>query len=325
MVAIRLGVMTVLSIAIAAAGIGRLCAQDYPSKTMRMVVPFAPGGTTDIVARLLSQKMSEPLGQLVLVENKAGASSIIGTDAVAKAAPDGYTMLMATNSGISSNPLLFKNLPYKASDFLPVALAGFAPFVLVAPPSLPANSLKDLVGLSKSRPASLSFGNLGSGSSVHLLSEGLKSYTGMNLVGIPYKGSAPALTDLLGGQIDVYFDSIPTSLGHLQSGKLKAIALTSGSRSHLIPSVPTFKELGVPEMEIYSWFGILVPARTPRPIIDKLNRAANAALNLPEVANRLKADGALVSSQSPDQFGEFVNAQSELWGRIIKPLNIQLD
>ena len=314
-----------------AAGLIGLCcaaaavAQTFPAKPIRVVVPYAPGGFTDIVARLVGQKMTERLGQTVMVDNRPGGSTIIGAEMVAKAAPDGYTLLMGVTTTLSTNPFMFKKLPYKASDFAPVALTGLTPFVMVANPALPANNVRELVAMAKAKPGSVSSATLGVGSSVHLVVAMLRAAAGIDIIDVPYKGAGPALTDLLSGQVNVYFDAVPTSMPHIRSGKLKAIAVTSDARLPVAPEIPTFKESGLPSMVAYSWYGLLAPAGTPHAVIDRLNAAANDGLRSPDVRERLVADSGVAPIMSPEQFGELIRAHTEVWSKIILPLKIELD
>ncbi len=300
-------------------------ANTYPSKPIRIIVPYAAGGFTDIVSRLVAQKMSIKLGQPVVVENKAGGSTIIGAETVAKSAPDGYTLLMAVTTTISTNPFLFKKLPYKPSDFVPVALTGLTPFVLSAHPSVPANTLAELLALEKANPGTLNLATLGTGSSTHLVGEMFNSLAGVKLNMIPYKGAGPALNDLMAGHVQLFFDGIATSAPMFRAGKLKGIAITGDSRSQAAPQVPTFAESGLPEMQAASWYGLLAPARTPQAIIDLLNQATNEALQSPDVRARVAQDGASAPILSPQQFGDLIDKHTRTWERIIKPLNISLD
>jgi tripartite-type tricarboxylate transporter receptor subunit TctC len=297
----------------------------YPSKPIRIIVPYAPGGFTDIVARLVGQSMSERLGQAVVVENKPGASTILGAEAVARSAPDGYTLLMGVTTTLSTNPYLFRKLPYKPADFKPVALTGMTPFVLVAHPSVEASNARELVELAKAKPGSLSAATLGPGSSTHLVLAMLQASTGAKFADVPYKGSAPAVTDLLAGHVGVYFDAVPTSLPHIRAGKLKAIAVTSEARSPAAPSIPTFRESGVPDVVAYSWYGLLAPAGTPDTIIEKLNATANEALRSPAIQEKLAAEGAVAPVLGAREFGDLIDKHSQTWARIIAPLNLQLD
>lgn len=300
-------------------------ASDFPSKPIRIVVPYAPGGFTDIVARLVAQKMSARLGQPVIVENKAGGSTMIGAQFVTKAAPDGYTLLMAVTTTISTNPFLFRRLGYQPSDFLPVALTGLTPFVLSAHPSVPANSLKELIELEKAKPGTLNLATLGPGSSTHLVGEMFNGLAGVKLNFVPYRGAGPALSDLMAGHVQLYFDGIATSAPLYRSGKLKGIAITGEARSAAAPNVPTFTEAGLPDMRAASWYGLLAPAGTPQSVIKLLNQACNEALQAPDVRERIAQDGASAPTQTPEQFGQLIEQHTRHWERIIKPLNIQLD
>jgi tripartite-type tricarboxylate transporter receptor subunit TctC len=294
-------------------------------KTIRIVVPYAPGGFTDIVARLVATKVTERLGQQVIVENKPGASTILGAQEVQRAAPDGNTLLMAVTTTISTNPFLFKKLPYKASDFEPVALTGITPFVLVAHPSVAASDVKSLVALAKAKPGSLNVATLGIGSSTHLVAEMFRSAAGVDIKDIPYKGSGPASSDLLAGHVQLYFDAIPTAMPRIRAGQLKGIAVTAEERSPAAPSLPTFVESGLPNMVAVSWYGLLAPAGTPKATVDRLNKAVNEALQMPDVKSQIEANGATAPAMSPAEFGALIERQTRQWEKVIRPLNIQLD
>lgn len=314
-----------LAFAAAATGAAAQDAPRYPARPIRIVVPYAAGGFTDIVSRLVAQKIGTSLGQPVVVENKAGASTILGAETVARAPADGYTLLMAVTTTLSTNPLLFKKLSYKPGDFTPVALTGLTPFVLMAHPSVPANTVKELVALEKAKPGSLNVATLGNGSSTHLVAAMFGGVTGAKLQDVPYKGAGPALNDLLAGHVHLYFDAISTSLPHIKSGQLKPIALTAEQRSPMAPQVPTFAELGYPEMVAYSWYGLLAPTGTPPAIVATLNKAVNDALQSPDVKSRLAAEGATAPILSPSQFGQLIEAHTKTWAKVVAPLNIQLD
>jgi tripartite-type tricarboxylate transporter receptor subunit TctC len=294
-------------------------------KLIRIVVPYAPGGYTDIIARLISQKMSERLGQTVIVENKPGASTILGAEFVAKAPADGNTLLMGVTTTLSSNQFMFRKLPYKTSDFIPVALTGLTPFVLVAHPSVPANNVGELVALAKAKPGTLNVATLGVGASTQLVAEMFKSAARVDIKDVPYKGSAPASTDLLAGHVQLYFDAVPTAMPRVRAGQLKAIGITSEARSPAAPMLATFVESGLPEMVAYSWYGLLAPAGTPQEVVDTLNKAANEALQLPDVRAQVEANGATAPIMSPPEFGALIEKHTKVWEKIIKPLNIQLD
>lgn len=300
-------------------------ARNFPNKPINIVVPYAPGGFTDILSRLVATKMSEELGQQVLVENKAGASTIIGAEMVAKAPADGYTLLMAVTTTLSSNPFLFKKLPYKPSDFTPVALTGLTPFILVAHPSVPANNVKEVIDLAKAKPGSLNAATLGVGATTHLVLAMFRAAAGVNIADIPYKGSGPASTDLLAGHVQLYFDGLPTAMPRVRAGQLKAIAVTSESRSPAAPNVPTFVESGLPQMVAYSWYGLVAPEGTPPAVVERLNAAANKALNAPDVKAKIEENGGSAPTMSAQKFGELIESHTKTWEKIIKPLNIQLD
>lgn len=297
----------------------------WPEKPIRIIVPYAPGGFTDIVSRLVAQKMTARLGQPVVVENKAGGSTAIAAEAVARAAPDGLTLLMAVTTTLSTNPFLFKKLPYKAADFVPVALTGLTPFVLSAHPSVPANTVQELIALAKAKPDSLNMATLGTGSSTHLVGAMFNGLAGTDIRYIPYKGAGPALSDLSAGHVQLYFDGIATSAPLFRAGKLKGLAITSEARSPAAPQVPTFAEAGLPGMMAASWYGLLAPAGTPAAVVEVLNQATNEALQAPDVRARVEQDGALAPTLSPRQFGELIERHTQQWGRVIAPLNIQLD
>ena len=325
-------ISSLLGIALGLAGLlSPALAQDaqragaYPSKPIHIVVPYAPGGFTDIVSRLVAQKMSVKLGQPVLVENRAGASTILGAEFVAKAPADGYTLLMAVTTTLSTNQFLFKKLPYKTTDFTPVALTGLTPFLLLAHPSVPANNVAELKALEKAKPGSLNVATLGTGASTQLVAEMFTAVTGIKLLPIPYKGAGPALTDLVAGHVQLYFDGIGTGAPNIRSGRLKGIALAADTRSSALPTLPTFAELGYPKMVAQSWYGLLAPTGTPAEIVNVLNKAVNEALQMPDVHARVVADGAEAPTMSPQQFGELIESHSKVWEAIIKPLNIQLD
>jgi tripartite-type tricarboxylate transporter receptor subunit TctC len=300
-------------------------AEDFPSKPIRIIVPYAAGGFTDIVARLVAQKMSERFGHPVIVENKAGGSTMIGAEYVAKAVPDGYTLLMAVTTTISTNPFLFKKLSYKPGDFVPVALTGLTPFVLSAHPSVAANNLKELIELEKAKLGTLNLATLGPGSSTHLVGEMFNSQAGVKLNLIPYRGAGPALSDLMAGHVQLYFDAVSTSAPLYRSGQLKGIAITGDARSAAAPKVPTFAESGLPGMEASSWYGLLAPAQTPPAVIRLLNQATNEALLAPDVRAQVEQNGASAPTLNPEQFGELIERHTRTWERVIKPLNIQLD
>ena len=297
----------------------------WPDKSLRVVVPYAAGGFTDILARILAAGMAEKLGQAVIVDNRPGAATMLGADAVAKSPADGHTLLMATTSTLSTNPLMFRKMPFKVSDFRPVALTGLTPFVLVAHPSVPAQDAAELVTYARKNPGKMNFAMLGSGSSTHLMDEMFRRMAGVDIPDVPYKGAGPASNDLLAGHIQLNFDAVATAIPRIQGGKLKALGISSDARSPLLPSVPTFKESGLPEMVAYSWYGLLAPAGTPTAVVDRLNAVVNQLLNSAEIKERLLANGATAPQLSAAQFGTLIDDHTRHWERIVKPMNLQLD
>jgi tripartite-type tricarboxylate transporter receptor subunit TctC len=318
----RRGCLQMLAVSAVAPGIAQAA---WPDKPLRVVVPYAAGGFTDILARMLATGMAEKLGQAVIVDNRPGASTMLGADAVAKSPADGHTLLMATTSTLSTNPLMFRKMPFKVSDFRPVALTGLTPFVLVAHPSVPAQDAAELVAHARKNPGKLNFAMLGSGSSTHLMDEMFRRMAGVDIPDVPYKGAGPASNDLLAGHIQLNFDAVATAIPRIQGGKLKALGISSDTRSPLLPSVPTFKESGLPEMVAYSWYGLLAPAGTPAAVVDRLNAVVNQLLNSAEIKERLLANGATAPQLSAAQFGTLIDDHTRHWERIVKPMNLQLD
>jgi tripartite-type tricarboxylate transporter receptor subunit TctC len=300
-------------------------AQDFPGKPIRLVVPFAPGGAVDIVARIVGQALSERVKQPVIVENKPGASSNIGMDAVAKSAPDGYTILMASN-GLAINNALFPDLGFDGrKDFAPVARIGYAPLVFVVAAESPDRTLAALIADAKANPGKLTYGTAGNGTSGHLTGELFKTAAGIDVLHVPYKGGAPAITDLLGGRI-TYMPINPIEvMGHVKAGKLRALAVASDKRAAYLPEVPTTTEAGLAGFEATVWWGLVAPARTPAAIVARLNDEVNAALRDPAVARRLEDAGVVITPQTPAQFGQFIAAQSDLWSKVVKGAAIKPD
>ena len=291
---------------------------SYPDHAVRVIVGFSAGGTTDVVARVLAKELTEELGQSFVVENKPGAGSNIAAELVAKSTPDGYTLLMmAVTSAI--NQTLYPKLKFDITrDLTAVALGAKVPNILVINPALPINSVAQLVDYANKNPGKLNFASSGSGTSIHLTGELFKLQTKIDVAHIPYKGSSPALTDLVGGQVQFMFDNMPSSWPLVQSGKLRALAVTSAKRSAAAPDLPTMTELGYKDFDISSWFGLMAPAGTPAPIIDKLNAAVNKALAKPDVRKRLADLGADVQLLSPAEFGAFVKKAVDTWGPVVR-------
>ena len=302
-------------------------AQSFPNKPLRLVVPFPAGGATDSLARTIAQRLTVQLGQTVVVENKAGAGGSIGSLDVAKALPDGYTLLMATSSTHAIGPYLNANLPYNTTtDFTPIAHVANAANVLLVPLSLPVNSVKELIAYAKPRPGQLNYASSGNGTIVHLTSEAFKSQAGVFITHIPYRGTALAIPDLVTGKVQLMFDSIVSGLPHVKDGKLKALAVTGTARSPLAPEVPTVAESGLAGFESNTWFGIYAPKGLPADLVGRLNSEFNKALQSAEVQDRLARLGAEpVSNRSADQFAAMVKADSERWGRLIKERKITLE
>ena len=301
-------------------------AQNYPVKPVTIVVPFAPGGTTDILARIVGQGMQTELGQPFVVDNRAGAGGNIGASLAAKAAGDGYTLFMGTVGTHAINQALYKKLPYDpAKDFAPISRVATVPNLLVAHPSQPYKTVKELIAYAKANPGKVTFGSPGSGASPHVSGELFKSMTGTDLLHVPYKGSAPAMTDLLGGQINIMFDNMPSAIQHVRSGKLRPIAVTTAKRSPELPDIPTIAEAGVPGYEAMSWFGMFAPAATPKPVLDKLNAALVKVLNQADVKKKIAEQGGDVVAETPEQFAAFIKSETAKWGKVVKESGATVD
>jgi tripartite-type tricarboxylate transporter receptor subunit TctC len=301
---------------------------DYPSRPVQMIIPFAAGGPTDIVGRVMGAKMGEVLGQQFIVENKTGAGGNIGAEAVAKAAPDGYMILMATVSTNAINPGLYKHIPYDAvHDFAPLGRVGVTPTLLLVHPSIPATDVKSLIALIKANPGKYNYGSSGLGSILHLCGEEFKSLAGgLDVTHVPYKGSAPMDTDLMGGQIAMAFDATPTALPLAKSGKLRALGAGMAKRVAAMPDLPTLQEQGLPGFECYTWNVLLAPAGTPKPIVDKLNAAINKSLADPAVTSALEKAGIdATAGSTPETTADFVKAELAKWAPIIKASGAEID
>ncbi len=301
-------------------------ATNYPNKPIKIVVPFPPGGATDILARAIGFELQKAWGQSVVIENKPGAGGNTGADLVAKSPPDGYTLVMATVGTHAINMSLYTKMPYDAvKDFEPIVLVAGVPNLLVVHPSVPAKTVKELTALAKAQPGKLNVASSGNGTSIHLAAELYKQMAGVDILHVPYKGSAPAVADLLGGQVQMMFDNMPVSLPHAKAGKLRALAVTSLKRSPALPDVPTMDEEGLKGFDATSWFGLLAPAGTPKDIIAKLNAASVAALATPDMRERLAAQGADPVGNTPDQFAAFIKAEIEKWAKIVKASGARVD
>ena len=313
-----------------AAGLGilaTLCgAQSYPVKPVRMIIPYPPGGGTDIFARTLGAKLTESLGQQVVMEQRPGAGGVIGADAAAKAAPDGYTLLIGQASNLAINQHLMSKLPYDpVRDFSPVSLIAGSPNLLVVHPSLPVRTVKDLVALARAKPGAINYASAGNGSPGHLAAEYFKRIAKIDLVHVPYKGANPALMDVLAGHASLYFTSPVSAQALVQSGRLRQIAVTSAKRFPPLPDVPTIAESGYPEIDITSWWGLLTPAGVSRDIVTRLHTETVKAMNTAEMKDRLTSQGAVVMTNTPEQFAAFIKSEIGKWGQIVKASGARLD
>ena len=301
-------------------------AQPYPSKPIKLVVPFPPGGPLDLAGRAIADHLSKTWGQPVVVDNKPGAGGNIGADLVAKSPPDGYTIVMGALSTHAVNPHLFAKMPYDAlKDFAPVTLVAMTPNVLVLNPAVKANDVKELIALAKASPGKLSFASGSNGSAGHLAGELFKTLAGIDIVHVPYKGGAPAMQDLLGGQVQFMFDNLANSTAQLKAGKLKALAVTTAKRSALAPELPTMAEAGVPGFDISTWYGIMAPAGTPPDVVKKLNAEIVRFLGSDEAKEKLKAQGAEPAPMSPEQFDQFIRAEWTKYAKIVKDSGAKVD
>ena len=318
---VRLVTASLLAAWCAAAG-----AQAFPSKPLRIVVPFAAGGPTDITARQISPRMTELLGQNIIIDNRAGATGIIGAELVAKSPPDGYTLLMATASVISINMVTYSRLPYDTlRDFQPLTPVMTTATVLVVHPSVPAKSLKEFVALAKARPGEIAMASAGTGGTLHLALEILMKEAGVKMTHVPYKGAAPAVIDVIAGQLPAMFVDLPVISPYIKAGKVKALAMASTQRSPYFPDVPTTKEAGYPNVELQNHYSLLLPARTPGDIVGKLHDAVVKSVNTPGVREKLVASGSDPLTMTPDEFSRFLRADIEKWGRVVKAAGVKVE
>ena len=303
---------------------GAAAAQDYPNRPIRLIVTVPPGGAADFIARLVGGKLSESLGQPVLVENRGGAGGTIATDAVAKAAPDGYTLLQNSITTHGVGPHLYSKLPYDpVKDFAPVSGLAVLPLIMAVNAEVPVRSVQDLIQYSKS--SSLNFASSGNGGAPHMAAELFKSVTAAPIAHVPYKGSGPAVADLVGGRVQIMFDAAPSLIQHVRAGKLRVLAAASAQRNRLFPDVPTFAELGHPKVAVSLWYGLVAPAGTPRLAIEKLNREVVRVLESPEVRDRLLAQGAEPIPGTPEAFASFMQEEMAKWAPVVKQAGIKLD
>lgn len=304
---------------------GFVSAQTYPTRQVRIVVPFPPGGTSDILARTIGARLSTPLGQPVVIENRPGAGGNIAADHVAKSAPDGYTLIMGTSS-LAISQSLYKKLTYDlVQDFAPITQAVNYTNLLVVHPSAGVKSVDELLKLARAKPGSLSYGTAGNGTPPHMTGELFKAYTSVNIVHIPYKGGAPAIADLIAGQIPMMFDNVPPLLPHVRAGKIQALAVTSLARIAVLPDVPTLHELGLKDFDAVGWNGLLAPAGTPRDIVARLNTEVVRVLRIPEVRDQLTSQGADIVGNSPEQFAAWIRAEVKKWAEVVKVSGAKID
>ena len=318
--------LALTSLLTASLSTAQTAAQNYPQKPIRMIVPFTPGGSTDILARSIGQELSKAWGQSVIIENIAGAGGSIGADKAAKAPADGYTLLMGHIGTLAVNPSLYPKLPYNPiKDFAPVAWVARVPNVLVVNPNVPAKSVQELVALAKSKPGQLSYGSGGNGSAANLATEYFKMQTETAILHIPYRGTAPAVTDLMGGQIQMLFTGAPAVMGQVKNGQLRALAVSSPKRLDALPDLPTVAEAGYKNFEADQWYGVVAPAGTPRDIVLKLNQQINVALNSAELKKRLTTEGAVATPETPEAFGKLIAQEIERWRPVITSGRVKAD
>ena len=318
----------VFALGMCVAGLGvtpAALAQTYPAKPVRVVVPYPPGGVGDTTMRAIAQHLSESLGQPFVIDNKPGASQMIGADAVAKAAPDGYTLFLGSVTSLAINVSSQKKMPYDpVRDFAPVSMLYFSPMYLVVNPAVPAQSVKELVALAKAQPGKLSFASIGQGGSIHLAGEMFKSMAGVDITHIPYKGSAPALTDIIGGQVSLMFDAGVSALPQVRAGKLRALAITTAKRVDSTPELPTVAEAGgLPNYEATLWFGLVAPAATPRDIVNRLSQELAKILRQPALQARFANLGVEFSASSPEEFATYIRAETLKWGKVFRDAKVE--
>lgn len=301
-------------------------AQSYPSRPIRLIVPYPPGGPTDLVGRSIGQKLTEAWGQQVVVENRAGAASAVGTEVAARSPADGYTLLLGTSAGFCISPALGGKLPYDPErDFSPITMLVINPQILVVHPSMPVRSVKELVSLAKNRPGQINYASVGNASPQHLGMEMLKNMTGISMVHVPYKGTVPAVTDILAGNVSLMFNSMPSVLPQATAGKLRGIAVSSARRSAAAPDIPTVAEAGVPGFEYVTWYGLFAPAGTPRDIVTRLNSQVVKILSEPDLAKRFASQGAEPLGNTPEQLSQYRRSEFERWRKLIAELKLKVE
>lgn len=300
-------------------------AQDFPSRAITIIVPQPPGGGTDIISRIVAQQLSEQLGKPVVIENKAGAGTLVGTDAAAKAAPDGYTLLAGLTANMAVNPSLFKTLPYDPiRDFTPVGMMAEFPFVLVVSKDFPAKSVKDLIAMAKAKPGTINFASAGNGSGQHLSAELFKLMAGVDMTHVPYRGAAPAYSDVISGRTPVFFDNLASALGHIKGGTVRALGVTGNKRAPLLPDVPTIAEAGVPGYQNYVWFGLWAPKNTPKPVVDRLYAEIRKAVATPSVKERITKDAGVPMDMALGDIEPLEKAEIAKWADVVKRAHIQV-
>ncbi len=315
-----------IGIALLAFAAGGALAQPFPAKTVRLIVPFPAGGGSDIVGRILAGKLTEQMKQQVIVDNRGGAGGSIGTEAAVRAAPDGYTLVLASTSEIAVNPAIYTKLTYDTvRDLAPVALVASTPVVIAVHPSLAVKSVKELVALAKSRPGDINMASAGNGTFTHLSGELFKSVTGANMTHVPYKGAPTALTDLVAGQVQIMFSSLPAAIGLINAGRIRAVAVSTEKRADNLPTVPTVAESGVPAYQVTYWYGTFMPAATSKEILAQLFNEVSQALRAPEVAASLNKQGATPGALSQSQFADFVKSEHARWGKVARATGVKLD
>jgi tripartite-type tricarboxylate transporter receptor subunit TctC len=313
-----------LALVLGCGGVSGVQAQAYPVKPVRMVLPFPPGGGTDVVGRLLAQKLGQALGQQVIVDNRAGAGGRIGTELVAKSPPDGYTLMLGTSSVMGTGPALYQKLPFRMpGDFAPISLVAYTAYVLVTHPSVPASSVKQLIALARSKPGRLTYASSGAGGAAHLSGELFSSMAGVKMIHVAYKGSSPGMFSVMSGETDIMFNNTLPALPQVKNGRLRALAVTTAQRFVLLPDVPTVAESGLPGFEVQQNYGVLAPAGTPRDIVNRLNQEIAKAMQTDDARNRLLADGSAVKVSTPEEFERAITAEIAKWSKVIKQAGIK--
>lgn len=315
---------TLLLMTVAAAAHAQPAA--YPDRPLRLIVPFPPGGGNDILARAVGQRLSETMGQQIIVDNRGGAGGLVGGTIAATSAPDGYTLFLGSMGGLAHNPALRPNLPYSPlRDFAAISLLATSPFILVVHPGVPAKSVQDLLALARAKPGALNYGSAGAGSSLHLTSEFFKHVTKVNIVHVAYKGTGPAIIDLMGGQVQMVFSTMPPALPHVKTGKLRALGVTSLKRAKAAPDVPTIAESGVAGFQVDNWQGLVVPAKTPKAIVERLNRDVAKVLALPAMVDVLAAQGLDPAPGTPGQFEKLIRTEIDKWTKLVQATGIKVE